>query len=74
MVCFPTTGAFDDFEHSGQHPLTAYQLTITIKKDLKLTQTDISNSNIIALVATYVDPIAFTPIFANITLVSLSVS
>ena len=29
------------------------QLTLTIKKDLKLTQDDISNSNIIALVATY---------------------
>jgi len=28
-------------------------MTITIKKDLKLSTTDISNSNIIALTATY---------------------
>ena len=28
------------------------QLTLTIAKDLKLTQVDIANSNIIALVAT----------------------
>lgn len=27
-------------------------LTVTIKKDLHLTQTDIANSNIVALVAT----------------------
>ncbi len=30
------------------------QLTLTIAKDLKLTKIDIANSNIIALVATYV--------------------
>ena len=32
--------------------LTFVQLTLTIAKDLKLTQIDIANSNIIALVAT----------------------
>lgn len=30
------------------------QLTLTIKKDLKLTPTEIANSNIVALTATYV--------------------
>ena len=34
------------------HRLTLRQLSLTIAKDLKLKQTDIANSNIIALVAT----------------------
>ena len=36
----------------GTSKLTFVQLTLTIAKDLKLTQVDIANSNIIALVAT----------------------
>ena len=32
------------------------KLSLTIKKDLKLSQTDISNSNIVALTATYDAP------------------
>jgi hypothetical protein len=32
------------------------QLTVTIKKDLHMTQEDVANSNIVALLATYESP------------------
>lgn len=31
------------------------QLTVTIRQDLKLTQNDVANSNILSLTATYAD-------------------
>jgi len=31
-------------------------MTVTIKKDLHMTQQDVANSNIVALLATYVKP------------------
>ena len=52
MVCVSTARTLVVTGFGGTAQLTCTQLTLTIKKDLKLTQTDISNSNIIALVAT----------------------
>ena len=53
MVRFSTTRTFDVKEDRNELDLILLQLTLTIKQDLKLTQDDISNSNIVALVATY---------------------
>ena len=54
LVCLSATGTFAVHSPSSDSPsnLTPSQLTLTIAKDLKLTQIDIANSNIIALVAT----------------------
>lgn len=53
MVCLSTTGMFHEEPNGRDDSLTARQLEHSIAKDLKLKQTDIANSNIIALTATY---------------------
>ena len=54
LVCLSATGTCAVHTPSSDSPsnLTPSQLTLTIAKDLGLTQIDIANSNIIALVAT----------------------
>ena len=51
QVCISTTGKL--LEPSERACLTAFvKLSLTIKKDLHLSQTDVANSNIVALAAT----------------------
>lgn len=54
VVCISTTGRGPNISRvSSVAPFdNCQQLTVTIKQDLALSQTDIANSNIVALLAT----------------------
>ena len=52
QVRVPTIGKLEQIYHVSEVWSNLAKLTITIAKDLKLTPVDISNSNIVALVAT----------------------
>lgn len=51
---FPPLVSQTSVQHHSFHGTDRYQLHDTIQKDLKLTKTDVSNSNIIALCATLI--------------------
>lgn len=53
MVCLPPIGMFNWEPNVPGDSLIVQQLEHSIAKDLGLKQTDIANSNIIALTATY---------------------